>query len=88
MDFALILRLLNFLPSIIQLVEIIHPPSATGAQKLETAVKMVQLAIPAAAGATAASAAAGQSNIEQLISGVVAGMNAAGVMPQSESLGA
>lgn len=72
----LMLMLLPYLPTLIRTVEAIHPLPGSGAQKLQTAVSLVQAVVPEVV-AHLQTEPANKGKLESLIGTVVAGLNAA-----------
>lgn len=74
---AILMQLLPYLPALVRTVEAIHGGApGQGAQKLETAISLIQHVAPAITQAITADPA-NKGKVEGLIGGVVAGINAA-----------
>lgn len=79
----LLLELLPFLPTVVRTVESIHG-GGSGSDKLQSAVKLLQVVVPAVTDHLA-SEPANTPKLESLISTVVTGLNAAGNWQNQQS---
>jgi len=78
--FLALMKVLQFLPSVVSLVESIHPAATPGAAKLTAAMGVVNSLLPAV-GASVLSAPEGQTHLVTAINAIVTGLNASGMMP-------
>lgn len=79
----LLVSLLKILPTIVSLVEAFHGPS-NGTKKLNTAINMIEVAVPAAVQG-ALQTAKEDGSLVAAINGTVAGLNALGALQKVES---
>lgn len=80
---AILLQLLPYLPAVLRMVESIHPLPGKGAEKLKTAVSVIQAVVPEVV-AHLQNEPANKPKLESLIGTVVAGLNAADSWKQNQ----
>ena len=84
---AILLQILPYLPNVLRAVESIHPLPGAGAEKLATAVSLVQTVVPAVVTHLSDAEKGGENvkSLHGLIGAIVSGLNAANSWKQPDS---